>query len=234
MEALLRLQHPEIGAVSPTTLIPLAEAAGVVVALGEWVIEEACRQILIWRSQGVPPAPVAINVSGLQVMRVDFAGRLMAMLGAAFHIDPRLVQIEVTGLDRHAQPRKGHRTDVCAFSSRGLEFSIDDFGTGHSSLARLSQLGASTLKIDRSFMQPGCADSEHSIIQAIITAKHTLGHRVVAEGVASAEQLACLRALDCDLFQRYLLSRPVKPEQIPRSSASFIRRSAPLGLGVGR
>ena len=213
MEALLRLQHPEIGPVSPAKLIPLAEAAGLIVPLGEWVIEQACRQLLIWRSQGVPLVPVAVNVSGLHVMRVDFASRLMAAL-ERYSINPRLLHIEVT--ESVAMRNLENVTEqMAALSSRGIEFSIDDFGTGHSSLARLSQLGASILKIDRSFMQPTCTDNAHSIVQAIITMAHTLGHRVVAEGVESVEQLACLRALDCDLFQGYLLSRPIAPDQIP-------------------
>jgi diguanylate cyclase (GGDEF)-like protein/PAS domain S-box-containing protein len=213
MEALLRLHHPEIGVISPAKLIPLAEAAGLIVPLGEWVIEQACRQLLIWRSQGVPLAPVAVNVSGLHVMRVDFAGRLMAML-ERYSINPRLIHIEVT--ESVAMRNLENVTEqMAALSTRGIEFSIDDFGTGHSSLARLSQLGASTLKIDRSFMQPTCTENKHSIVQAIITMAHSLRHRVVAEGVETAEQLACLRALGCDLFQGYLLSRPVAPDQIP-------------------
>jgi EAL domain-containing protein (putative c-di-GMP-specific phosphodiesterase class I) len=104
---------------------------------------------------------------------------------------------------------------MTALSAKGIEFSIDDFGTGHSSLARLSQLGASILKIDKSFMTPKCTENAHTIVQAIITMAHTLGHKVVAEGVETAMQLACLRELHCDLFQGYLLSRPVAPDQIP-------------------
>jgi EAL domain-containing protein (putative c-di-GMP-specific phosphodiesterase class I) len=102
-----------------------------------------------------------------------------------------------------------------ALSAEGIEFSIDDFGTGHSSLARLSHLGASILKIDKSFVTPGCAENAQTIMQAIITMAHTLGHKVVAEGVETKDQFACLLDLDCDLFQGYLLSRPISPDQIP-------------------
>lgn len=216
LEALLRLHHPEIGVVSPTKLIPIAEAAGLIVPLGEWVIEQACRQLLIWRSQGVALLPVAVNVSGLHVMRVDFASRLVATL-ERYSINPRLLHIEVT--ESVAMRNLENVTEqMAALSSRGIEFSIDDFGAGYSSLGRLSELGASILKIDRSFippgLQPGNTDNAHSIVQAIITMAHALGHRVVAEGVETADQLACLRALGCDLFQGYLLSRPVAPDQI--------------------
>jgi diguanylate cyclase (GGDEF)-like protein/PAS domain S-box-containing protein len=213
MEALLRLDHPDFGVVSPVKLIPIAEAAGLIIPLGEWVIEEACRQLLIWKSEGVPLVPVAVNVSGLQIVHVDFARRLMSTL-ERYSIDPRLMHIEVT--ESVAMRNVADVTEqMTALSAKGIEFSIDDFGTGHSSLARLSQLGASILKIDKSFMTPKCTENAHTIVQAIITMAHTLGHKVVAEGVETAMQLACLRELHCDLFQGYLLSRPVAPDQIP-------------------
>jgi diguanylate cyclase (GGDEF)-like protein/PAS domain S-box-containing protein len=213
MEALLRLDHPEIGVVSPAKLIPIAEAAGLIIPLGEWVIEEACRQLLIWKSQGMTLAPVAVNVSGLQIVHVDFARRLMSTL-ERYAIDPRLMHIEIT--ESAAMRNVADVTEqMKALSARGIEFSIDDFGTGHSSLARLSQLGASILKIDRSFMTTSCRDDAHTIVQAIITMAHTLGHKVVVEGVEAEAQLACLRGLNCDLFQGFLLSRPVSPDRIP-------------------
>lgn len=213
VEALLRLNHPDFGVVPPTKLIPIAEAAGLIIPLGEWVIEEACRQLLIWKSQHVPLVPVAVNVSGLQIVHVDFARRFMATL-ERYAIDPRLLHIEVT--ETAAMHNVADVTEqMKALSAKGIEFSIDDFGTGHSSLARLSQLGASILKIDKSFVTPGCAENAQTIMQAIITMAHTLGHKVVAEGVETAQQMACLRELNCDLFQGYLLSRPVSPDQIP-------------------
>ena len=213
MEALLRLDHPDFGVVSPVKLIPIAEAAGLIIPLGEWVIEEACRQLLIWKSEGVPLVPVAVNVSGLQIVHVDFARRLMSTL-ERYSIDPRLMHIEVT--ESVAMRNVADVTEqMKALSAKGIEFSIDDFGTGHSSLSRLSQLGASILKIDKSFMTPNCTENAHTIVQAIITMAHTLGHKVVAEGVETEQQLACLRELHCDLFQGYLLSRPVAPDLIP-------------------
>jgi diguanylate cyclase (GGDEF)-like protein/PAS domain S-box-containing protein len=213
MEALLRLDHPDFGVVSPVKLIPIAEAAGLIIPLGEWVIEEACRQLLIWKSEGVPLVPVAVNVSGLQIVHVDFARRLMSTL-ERYSIDPRLMHIVVT--ESVAMRNVADVTEqMKALSAKGIEFSIDDFGTGHSSLSRLSQLGASILKIDKSFMTPNCTENAHTIVQAIITMAHTLGHKVVAEGVETEQQLACLRELHCDLFQGYLLSRPVAPDLIP-------------------
>jgi diguanylate cyclase (GGDEF)-like protein/PAS domain S-box-containing protein len=218
MEALLRLDHPRLGAVSPLQLIPIAEDSGLIVPLGQWVIEEVCRQLLVWKSQGVPLVPVAINVSGLQLMHVDFASRLMGTL-KGYSIDPRWIHLEVT--ETAAMRNLGEVADqMAALSAEGITFSIDDFGTGHSSLGRLNELRISELKIDRSFIEQLCGEpGPYSIVQAIITMAHALGHKVIAEGVETELQLACLRDLDCDLMQGYLLSRPVPPRQIPALAA---------------
>jgi len=211
---LLRLNHPEFGAVSPGKLIPIAEEAGLIVPLGEWVVEEVSRQLLIWRSQGMELVPVAVNASGLQVMHEDFASHLLSTL-ERYAIDPHLIHIEVTE-SVAMRNGAGVAEHIAALSGKGIAFSIDDFGTGHSSLARLGDLGASILKIDRSFvMQPTESTKASSIVQAIITMAHTLGHTVVAEGVETEQQLEGLLELDCDLYQGYLLSPPVSPDKIP-------------------
>ncbi len=213
LEALMRLKHPTLGMVSPVRVIPIAEESGLILQLGQWAIEEVCRQLLVWRSQGVSLVPVAVNVSGLQIMHMDFARRLMATLNR-YEIEPRLMRIEVT-----ESVAMRNVTDVsdqmAALAAMGIAFSIDDFGTGHSSLARLSELGTSELKIDRSFLAPTSHGNAQSIVQAIITMAHALGHTVVAEGVETAEQVTSLRDLHCDLLQGFLLSRPAPPEQIP-------------------
>ncbi len=212
MEALMRLDHPQFGPVSPLKLIPLAESSGLIIPLGEWMIEEVCRQLLLWKSQGLPLVPVAVNVSGLHIMHEDFGRRLMAIL-ERYATDPRLIHIELTesvalrNVDAVVE-------QMAALSHQGIEFSIDDFGTGHSSLARLSQLGATTLKIDRAFLQDDWAPNAHSIVQAIVTMAHALGHQVVAEGVENEMQLTCLLDLNCDLYQGFLLARPIPPDKI--------------------
>jgi diguanylate cyclase (GGDEF)-like protein/PAS domain S-box-containing protein len=214
MEALLRLNHPEFGSVSPAKLIPIAEEAGLIVPLGEWVMEEVARQLLIWKSQGMPLVPVAVNASGLQIMHEDFARHLLSTLDR-YAVDPHLIDIELTE-SVAMRNVAGVAEQMAALSAHGIAFSIDDFGTGHSSLARLSELGASILKIDRSFVaQPAGSAKACSIVQAIITMAHALGHRVVAEGVETEQQLLGLMGLDCDFYQGYLLSRPVPPDQIP-------------------
>jgi diguanylate cyclase (GGDEF)-like protein/PAS domain S-box-containing protein len=214
MEALLRLDHPRLGPISPARLIPIAEETGLIIPLGQWVIEEACRQLLLWKSEGVPLVPIAVNVSGLQLMHEDFARRLLATL-RRYAIDPHWIHLEVT--ESSVMRNLGEVADQMAvLSAQGFTFSIDDFGTGHSSLGRLNQLRISVLKIDRSFINDLCAQKgPYSIVQAIITMAHALGHAVVAEGVETEQQLACLRDLNCDLLQGYLLSRPVAPDKIP-------------------
>ncbi len=213
LEALLRLKHPALGAVSPLRVIPVAEESGLILQLGQWVIEEVCRQLLAWKAQGMALVPVSVNASGLQIMHEDFAQRLMATLDR-YGIAPQLIHIEVT--ESVAMRNMTDVTErIATLSAMGISFSIDDFGTGYSSMARLSELGTSELKIDRSFMQPACGDSAHSIVQAIITLGHAMGHTVVAEGVETDAQIACLRELHCDLLQGFFLSRPVTPEKVP-------------------
>jgi diguanylate cyclase (GGDEF)-like protein/PAS domain S-box-containing protein len=214
LEALLRLDHPKYGSISPSKLIPIAEETGLIVQLGEWVTEEACRQFLVWQDQGMRPVTVAINVSVLQLMHVDFAKRLMDTL-RRFAVDPKWIRLEVT--ETAAMHDVAEVSEQMALlSAKGIEFSIDDFGMGHSSLGRLHQLHISVLKIDRSFTNQLCMENgTYSIVEAIISMAHTLGQRVVAEGVETEMELVSLRRLHCDLLQGYLLSRPVRPAHVP-------------------
>lgn len=220
LEALLRLNHPEYGALSPDRFIPIAEETGLIAQIGQWVIEEVCRQLQVWKAQGARLVPVAVNVSGVQLMHSDFAGRVVKVL-EEYAIDPRWIHLEVTETAvMHDAVAVAER--MTALSMYGIKFSIDDFGTGHSSLGRLHLLPISVLKVDRSFVGQLCAHSgTFSIVQAIISMAHALGQRVVAEGVETAEQLDLLRGLQCDLLQGYLLSRPVAPDRIPDLTASM-------------
>lgn len=225
MEALLRYHHREFGQVSPSTLIPIAESSGFIIPLGEWVIEEVCRQMLVWRSQDLPLVPVSINISGLQLIHEDFADRLIGTLNR-YGVDSTLIHLEITE-SVAVRDVELIMEKIEYLRSMGLEFSIDDFGTGHSSFARFSQLGVAVLKIDKSFLLSDSLQNSHSVVQAIVTMAHALNHRVVAEGVETEAQLDCLRAMGCDHYQGYLLSRPVPPEQIPAllrvSSPAFVR-----------
>jgi EAL domain-containing protein (putative c-di-GMP-specific phosphodiesterase class I) len=158
--------------------------------------------------------PIAVNVSGMQLMRVDYPGRVMDTL-KRYSIDPQWIHLEVT--ETVAMRNLTEVSErMASLTSRRISFSIDDFGTGHSSLGRLHRLPISVLKIDQSFIsQLSAHNGTYSIVQAIISMAHALGHRLVAEGVETASQLANLHELHCDLLQGFLLSRPVPPEQVP-------------------
>jgi diguanylate cyclase (GGDEF)-like protein len=219
IEALLRLNHPRYGIVSPASFIPIAEEAGFICCLGEWVIQEVCQQLLFWRQQGIQIVPVAINVSCLQLMQPSFAERVMEIL-LLHEIDPQWIHLEVTETSA-MRNIVGVSEQISALSEKGITFSIDDFGTGHSSLSRLHQLPVSILKIDRTFINQLCVrNGTYSIVKAIITMAHALNHLVVAEGVETEDQLARLRDLQCDAVQGYLLSPPVDAEHIPKLVAN--------------
>jgi EAL domain-containing protein (putative c-di-GMP-specific phosphodiesterase class I) len=207
--------HPRLGAVSPAKVIPIAEETGLIVPLGDWVIEQVCRQLRSWAKDGMCIVPVAINVSTLQLIHVDFAERLMQTLDR-YEIAPSWIHLEVTETAAMSNLDEVS-VQIAELSGRGISFSIDDFGTGHSSLGRLHQLAFSELKIDRSFTEQLCRDKQSTltIVQAIISMAHALGKTVVAEGVETETQLACLRELECDRIQGFLISRPVDPGEIP-------------------
>jgi diguanylate cyclase (GGDEF)-like protein/PAS domain S-box-containing protein len=214
LEALLRLTHPKYGAVSPAKFIPIAEETGLIVPIGEWVIEEVCRQIREWDEQDMQLVPIALNVSAIQLAHSEFADHLMSTL-KSFGVNPEWIELEVTE-SAVVLNMAEVATQMKALSTQGVRFSIDDFGTGHSSLGRLDRLPISTLKIDRSFVERICTqDGTYSIVQAIIAMTKSLGMRVVAEGVDREDQIERLRELDCDYLQGFLLSRPLKPQAVP-------------------
>jgi diguanylate cyclase (GGDEF)-like protein/PAS domain S-box-containing protein len=214
LEALLRLSHPVYGSISPGQFIPLAEQTGLIVPIGDWVIEEVCRQLTVWRDEGARMVPVALNVSGAQLMQSGFAERLIGTI-SRFEIRPEQLQLEVT-----ESTAMLYETEVAKqmrlLAEIGIRFSIDDFGTGHSSLSRLDKLPLQVLKVDRTFTERLCAaDGARSIVEAILSMAKALGMRVVAEGVEREEQMLLLIEMGCDYLQGYLLSRPVEPEKIP-------------------
>lgn len=219
LEVLLRLDHPRYGAIPPPMVIEIAEETGLIEQLGQWVFDRACRQLWTWMDEGVRLVPLAINVSPMQLMRKGFAERLAETLDH-YSVSPQWIHLEIT---ETAAMNNLHEVsgEMSVLSALGARFSIDDFGTGHSSLGRLHQLPISILKIDRSFIENvALGDAERDgtpcpIVQAIVSMAHALGLKVVAEGVETEGQLRCLRNLKCDLYQGFLLSRPVEPQQVP-------------------
>jgi EAL domain-containing protein (putative c-di-GMP-specific phosphodiesterase class I) len=211
-EALLRWNHPELGLVMPERFIPVAEESGLIVDIGEWVIEQACAQMAEWRAAGRGNVRVAVNVSRNEMVGggvVRATRRAMQRYGIA---RGQLV-IELT------ESMLMDRIEVTSQQLRdlrelGAEVSIDDFGTGYSSMNYLKRFPVDELKIDRSFVAGMPGDkADVAIVRAIIVLAHSLGMRVVAEGVETQAQRDLLRELACDVFQGYLCSEPLLPQE---------------------
>jgi EAL domain-containing protein (putative c-di-GMP-specific phosphodiesterase class I) len=209
-EALVRWQHPERGLISPADFIPVAEETGLIVPLGLWVLEAACRQMQEWHELSPlhRDLKLSVNLSGRQFAQVDLLDCITRIL-AETRFDPRCLQLEITEsvVMENAQAIVALMGELRAL---GLELAIDDFGTGYSSLSYLQRFPIHTLKIDRSFISPrGEEDPENSeIVRTIILLARNMGKDVVAEGVETEEQFARLRELDCAYGQGYLFSRP--------------------------
>ena len=212
MEALLRLPDSNLGYVSPDRFVPIAEENGLIHPLGKWVIEEACRQSMIWNSHLESPVRIAVNVSPLQLMRSDFATEVRQAISKS-GIDPAWLEMEITERVVLNFDEVAKRMEQLA--ELGIRFAVDDFGTGYSSLQHLNRLPISTLKIDRAFVQQ-LSDSSRSypIVKAIIAMGHSLKMQIIAEGVEHEDQMRVLHDLNCDCIQGFLLSRPSPPEII--------------------
>ena len=205
-EALLRWNHPELGAVSPAEFIPIAEKSGLIRAIGAWVLERATEQCASWRADGVPDAVVSVNVSTCQ-LEAGFPTTVRAALQAS-RLPADALRLEIT--ESALLGDASESADVLnALGAMGVGLEIDDFGTGYSSLAYLRKLPVQTLKIDRSFVSGlGQAGGDAPIVRAMIELAHNLGLIVVAEGVEETTELEALREMGCDRVQGYLLGRP--------------------------
>ena len=208
-EALLRWNHPQHGPVSPEVFIPLAEASGAIVAIGTWVLEQACTQLAHWqRSDATRALKLSVNVSTRQFKQADFVAQVVRLIGASRADASRLV-LELTESlviddieDTVAKMSVLHEHGVC--------FALDDFGTGYSSLSLLRQLPLHLLKIDRSFVRDVAHDSgSATLVRTIIALARNLGLQTIAEGVESPAQQQALLAQDCHFFQGYLFARPM-------------------------
>ncbi|KIM00388.1 diguanylate cyclase/phosphodiesterase (GGDEF & EAL domains) with PAS/PAC sensor(s) [Paramagnetospirillum magnetotacticum MS-1] len=214
VEALLRWSNPELGNVPPDRFIPQAETCGVIVAIGRMVLETACRDARRWVDAGHADLRLCINVSPRQFQDAGFLGHVRAAL-AASGLSPANLELEITeGL---LLTERGD-VDVLlrALTDMGIQLSIDDFGTGYSSLSYLERFPFDTLKIDRSFMIGMLERQERKVlVETIVAMASGLGLKVIAEGVETVEQLAHLTAINCDIAQGYLFSRPVPATEIP-------------------
>jgi diguanylate cyclase (GGDEF)-like protein/PAS domain S-box-containing protein len=209
-EALVRWQHPERGLVQPAEFIPTAEETGLIVPLGSWVLEAACRQMRAWHDLSPlhRDLKLSVNLSGRQFAQADLLERITRVL-AETRLDPRCLQLEITEsvvMDN----AKAIISLMGQLRALGLELAIDDFGTGYSSLSYLQRFPIHTLKIDRSFISERGEDDRDNaeIVRTIILLARNMGKEVVAEGVETEEQFARLRELECGYGQGYLFSRP--------------------------
>ena len=214
VEALARITHPERGMISPADFIPVAEATGLILPLGEWVLREACRQLKQWQDDGLGEFTMAVNVSPLQLRQPDLVGTIARALRDT-GLEARFLELEFTegavmkNVDANIELMK-------QLKALGVRLSIDDFGTGYSSLNYLKQFPVDKLKIDQSFVRNITSDpNDSSIVQAIIALARTLGLTTVAEGVETEAQLNYLRSLRCDEIQGYYFSRPIEARAIP-------------------
>jgi len=207
-EALLRWRHPTRGLVPPLDFVPLAEETGLILPIGEWVLEVACRQTKAWRDQGFSELSVAVNLSPVQLQDERLLERVDGALERS-GLAPTALELEITE-SCLLEDLPGSLEILSAFRKRGIKISLDDFGTGHSSLSLLCQLPIDALKIDKSFLDQIPANhKERAILDAIVNMGHSLDMEVVAEGVESADQLQALREAGCDQLQGYFFSRPV-------------------------
>ncbi|PSN15021.1 hypothetical protein C7293_09075 [filamentous cyanobacterium CCT1] len=213
LEALLRWDSPELGRVSPGRIIPVAEETGLIVNIGAWVLREACRQAKVWQSEGLLSVPIAVNISVLQLHQANLLAQLKQLLNE-FELSPSLLELEITETAAmqdvdYAQARLHQLSDL------GIGLSLDDFGTGFSSLAYLSRFPLKVLKIDRAFITSiTTSATAQAIARSIIELGHGLGMRVLAEGVETKQQLAYLRSVGCDEVQGYIFYRPMPAAQV--------------------
>gem|GEM_PF-3165278 len=203
LEALLRWSDSELGSVSPMEFIPIAEQSGIILPLGEWVIEQTCRQIAEWQSQGLTVPPIAVNCSAAQLKRDDFFSVLLQSLNS-YDILPSQVELEVTESMLIEDSERCSKL-LQQVSRLGVKITIDDFGTGYSSLSYLKDLPFNCIKIDQVFIRDMIEDANHAAITAaIIKMSQTLNLQVVAEGITSHKQLDKLRELGCNIGQGFL------------------------------
>lgn len=227
VEALMRWQQSELGAVFPDVFIPIAEETGLIVPLGEWALQEACEQGERWMHQGIEDLKIAVNVASQQLA----SGKLPALVAGLLERHPCMrgaLVLELTeGVLIESSPEVN--AQLQQFRDKGVQLSIDDFSTGYSSMSYLRHFRIDEIKIDRAFVKdlPG-QKSDLSIVRAMTMLGHSLGMRVVAEGVETNEQLACLAEIGVDQIQGYLISKPMHPNDLEARASEIAARGASL------
>ncbi|NMM52302.1 putative bifunctional diguanylate cyclase/phosphodiesterase [Paenibacillus aquistagni] len=212
LEALLRWTHPELGPISPSVFIPLAEQTGVIVELGEWVLNEACRQVRTWQRAGNPDLALAVNISIRQFRSPQFASKVISILENT-DFEPALLELEIT--ESMVQNLNESVMILGELKRQGVKISIDDFGTGYSSLSVLRHLPVDLLKIDRSFTRElTTAIPAASIVKLIIDIGHSMNLQVICEGIENPQEFKMLQQYGCEIGQGYYFYRPSSVEEI--------------------
>ncbi|WP_334154832.1 putative bifunctional diguanylate cyclase/phosphodiesterase [Tepidimonas sp.] len=212
VEALLRWTDPELGTIPPARFTPVAEATGLILPLGDWVLHEACRQLRVWGDQGLH-VRVAVNLSPQQFRQPGLAAQVRDVL-QGHGVVPALLELEITESQAMTDPTRARRT-FTALADEGVTIALDDFGTGHSSLAVLKQLPVQRLKIDRTFLQHIPEDTTDGVlVRGVLALARTLRRDVVAEGVENPAQLDFLRRYRCPAYQGWLFAPALPPEAL--------------------
>jgi diguanylate cyclase (GGDEF)-like protein/PAS domain S-box-containing protein len=234
-EALIRWTHPVRGPISPAQFIPVAEACGLILPIGHWVLVEACRQARAWLEAGFCLATMAVNISALQFRGEDFLEDIVGVLKDT-GLDPGSLELELTEsvLMKHAESTEA---TLKTLRARGVQVTVDDFGTGYSSLSYLRKFPIDALKIDQSFVrQITTTPEETAIVSAVIAMGRSLKLRVIAEGVETKQELAFLQAHQCDEAQGYYFSKALPPDQFAQllesGIADGVLRFTPQVVGV--
>ncbi|HCY15138.1 MAG TPA: hypothetical protein DHV21_04035 [Curvibacter sp.] len=219
-EALIRWQHPELGLVSPARFIHIAEESGMIVPIGEWVLNTACRQAVAWQQAGLPELVVAVNLSAVQFRRGNVEQDVVSALERS-GLAPTLLELELTESILIQNVEQVLAT-VKGLKRLGVKLSIDDFGTGYSSLSYLKRFDIDKLKIDQSFIRDLATDPDDAaIVHAIVQMAHSLNLQAIAEGVENAAMLQQLRDFGCDEAQGYYFARPMPAEEFERYLAGL-------------
>ena len=213
MEALVRWQHPDRGLLPPGEFIDLAEESGIINQIGDWVLNEVCRQLAEWHDKGISTLPVAVNVASAQLESGDLAEKVRCAL-EQHNIDPGLLKLEITE-NTLVDSTEAIIQQMHVLKKIGVALEIDDFGTGYSSLSYLKRFPIDTIKIDRMFIKDLPDDQDDAaIVAGVITLAHNLGLAIIAEGVETEAQMGFLQQAGCDMIQGYLLSVPLPVAEI--------------------
>ena len=224
-EALLRWSHPSLGSLPPSVFVPLLEETGRIVEVGDWVIDQAVVEALRWRDYGLA---VAVNLSARQLWQTDLPDRIARAL-KKYNAPPECLELEITESMLMRDPEQAIQT-LKALASMGVKLALDDFGTGYSSLSYLKRFPIRTIKVDRSFVSDITTNRDDlEIVRAIVMLGHSLGRRIVAEGVETEEQRQLLETLGCDEIQGWLLSRALPSDALARFMSQSGPRLGPAG-----